>query len=150
MHTDGSKNALVPHQGTHGVAVMEAIALDAHVISGLRRKLRLLKLDIEGAEHEALKGASALLDFCPYVVCEANCEALPKFGSSIEALCGFMRACAYDVFILHPTDRLPTYVPAGIEIVPYNATYNIMKANFNLLFTTMRGLKDAWPKAVCG
>lgn len=150
MHADGSKNSLAPADGAHGTAEIEATTLDTYVSSELRRKLRLIKLDIEGAEHEALKGAESLLCLCPYVVCEANLEALPKFGSSIEALCDFMCSRNYETFILHPTDRLPTYVPAGVEIIPYNGEFGMMKLNFNLLFTSFAGLKDAWPKAVCG
>jgi len=160
MHVDGSKNSLAPHSGTHGSADIEAVALDDYVSMSLlgrlrllklgRLRLRLLKLDIEGAEMEALKGAGCPLTWYPYVVCEANMEALPKFGSSIDMLCKFMRRRDYHAFILHPTDRLPTYVPPEVEIIPYNSTAGCMKLNFNLLFTTFYGLKEAWPKAVCG
>jgi FkbM family methyltransferase len=150
MHADGSKNSLAPHSGTHGSADIEAVTLDDYVSMSLLGRLRLLKLDIEGAEMEALKDAERLLTWCPYVVCEANMEALPKFGSNIDLLCNFMRRRDYHAFILHPTDRLPTYVPPGVEIIPYNSTAGCMKLNFNLLFTTFHDLKEAWPKAVCG
>jgi FkbM family methyltransferase len=150
MHSDGSKNALSSGNGAMGSAEIEAVTLDAYASKRMYQALKLLKLDIEGCEHEALKGAEHILEHCPYVVVEANLEALPKFGSSIEALCGFMRERKFDTFILHPTDRLPTYVPPGVEIIPYNGALNVMKLNFNLLFTTMPRLVEAWPKAVCG
>lgn len=147
MCEDGSKNSLSNDHGYKAAIELPTTKLDAYVGTN---NFRLIKLDIEGAEEIALTGARLALHDCPYVVAEANSLALPKFGSSIESLCNFMRGRCYDAFILHPTDRLPTYVPPGVEIIPYNSAANAIKLNFNLLFTTFDGLKEAWPKAVCG
>ena len=148
MCEDGSKDALSAHDGSRGAAACEGIMLDEY----LPASFRLLKLDIEGAEEAALRGAEALLrdNACSYVVTELNVEAMPKLGSSIETLRAFMRERGYDPFLLHANDMLPTYVPRETKISTFNARSNLYKLNFNVLFSTFDMVAAAWPEAtVC-
>lgn len=145
MCVDGSKNALAAHGDTIRATAIEAVVLREYTVNA-----RLIKLDIEGAEEAALRGAGELVGRCPYIIAEANMKALPKFGSSIERLCAFMREKNYAVFLLHTNDRLPTFVPPGVEIVPYNPQQNVMRLNLNLLFSTFEHVAEAWPEVICG
>lgn len=68
--------------------------LDAH-LSG--ESIRLIKLDIEGAEVLALKGASSVLSRPdgPDVICEVSENGLRQLGASKEELFGMMLSYGY-------------------------------------------------------
>jgi Methyltransferase FkbM domain len=102
---------------------------------------RLIKLDIEGAEEKALRGGTSILgeEGCPYIVLELNVEALPKFGSSPESVCGFMREWGYEPFLLHANGSLPTYLPRRTHVIPN-------RLNWNVLFSTFDMVGAAWPE----
>lgn len=51
---------------------------------------KLLKVDVEGAELQVLKGATRLLSECPYIICELNPFGLRQVGDSLESLRTFM------------------------------------------------------------
>jgi FkbM family methyltransferase len=87
--------------------------LDTFVAQHGIRRLDLIKIDIEGAEKDFLKGAeSTLVRFCPTLMIELNTAALGRFGTSPAALRGEMERMGY---ALHrptwrgctPLDRLP-------------------------------------------
>jgi FkbM family methyltransferase len=139
MCADGGKNSLAPHDGTRGKEELMATALDNYVTSN--EIPRLIKLDIEGVEEKALRGAIKMLgeDGCPYIVLELNVEALPKFGSSPAQICDFMREHGYSPFLLHPNGALPTYIPRKTKVIPN-------RLNWNVLFSTMEMVGAAWPE----
>jgi len=62
--------------------------------------LRLIKMDIEGSELKALKGAGSLLqDYdLPFVICEINRFAMKQMGCSEMELRTHMTSLGYDVF----------------------------------------------------
>jgi len=139
---DGGKNSLAAHEGTRGSSDITTVVLDDYL--DLRRRLRLLKLDIEGAEEKALRGALSFLNethHCPYIVAELNIEALPKFNSSPASICDFMRERGYNLFLLHPNGALPTYVPRRTKVQP-------TRLNWNVLFSTFEAVGAAWPEIV--
>lgn len=106
---------------------------------------RLIKLDIEGAEEQALYGASKhLTEHCPYIVAELNPEALQGLGSSQESLRKFMREWGYSTFLLHRNGALPTLAPDQTSIFEgdnFNGAVNV-------LFSTVDDVGKAWPRAV--
>ncbi len=142
--SDGSKNSLAAHEGTRGALSLKAAVLNDYATPEIRPALRLMKLDIEGAELAALQGGSDFLcdpDQCPYIVMELNTEALPKFDASINKVRDFMREHGYQMFILHFNGALPTYVPRQTKVVPN-------RLNWNVLFSTFEMVSAAWPEIV--
>jgi len=80
---------------------------------------RVVKLDIEGLELAALRGASNVLDQQPILYVELNQDALARNGDSIEALDAFLskrgykffrnvgaRNAAHDNYVIREIDRL--------------------------------------------
>ncbi len=101
---------------------------------------RVIKLDIEGAEEHALRGATRHLveQACPYIVAELNLDALKRMGSSQNSLRSFMYVHGYDTFLLHKDGSYPSLLPRGVTIEP---TW----ANCNILFSTPAMVEAIWP-----
>ncbi len=58
----------------------------------------IIKMDIEGAEHEALRGMEQTLRrFKPIIVLEVHNHFLPQFNSSAEALLDWLKSLGYQI-----------------------------------------------------
>jgi FkbM family methyltransferase len=138
MTKHSGRNSLARNGETMAVVTMDAISLDM-----LDPIPRLIKLDIEGAEEAALRGASRFLyeQACPFIVCELNDGALNRLGTSQGKLRGYMREHGYGTFLLHDNGFLPTYVPRDTVI-------KSQRANVNILFSTHEKVSEAWPEVV--
>jgi FkbM family methyltransferase len=75
------------HGGWRSVSVA-TVSLDQYRDQKVGRPLRLMKMDIEGAELEALQGARQLLSqpTAPDVICEVNPDHLARFGHAPEVV----------------------------------------------------------------
>lgn len=66
----------------------------------------IIKMDIEGAEHEALLGMEQTLKkFHPILIIEVHNKFLPLFGSNSEELLGWLKTLNYQIT---PVDALET------------------------------------------
>ncbi len=97
---------------------------------------RLIKIDVEGAEHDVLRGAESLLRWhaVPYIVWELG--FLPKMGSSQEAIREYMYGFGYHTWILYPDGSLPKLVPPGCMI---SSGFVV-----NLLFASIPDVDALW------
>ncbi len=103
---------------------------------------KLVKMDIEGSELDALKGAEALLArHPPFIVLELNEPALAAMGATPADLREFMRKRGYDLFVLSEHGLLPA-------MVPQFSTLQVTRNNTNVLFSTMQDIGKAWPEVV--
>ena len=118
---------------------LDATTLDA-VIG--EKKLRLIKLDIEGAEQHALEGADYLMSYYApaYIVCELNPFALEQMGSSQAFLRTLMIHYGYSTFLLYRNGQMPKLIPPGTTIFPAHIT--------NILFSSPGAVSDAWPEEI--
>jgi FkbM family methyltransferase len=70
------------------------------------RGLDLMKLDIEGSELRALKGATKVIErFRPVLLVEYNRLALRRAGTNWRELDRYLEDCAYDRFIFNQTQH---------------------------------------------
>jgi FkbM family methyltransferase len=87
--------------------------------------LSFMKLDIEGAELFALRGAERLVaEHKPTVVCEVNPWFLEGFGQDVDALVGFFADRGYAVYRCDEESSAPRLVPVSRpEIVEDNYVF---------------------------
>lgn len=103
------------------------------------RRPKLVKLDIEGSELAALRGAHALLcePALEFVVCEFNDSQLALFGASAGEIRRLMGAYGFDTYLLAPTGGMPVFVPPNVAIR--------MEYVSNVLFARTPALAKYWP-----
>ena len=135
----GGMNSLSDYQPMLGKKILQGISL-----STWHTTPRLIKLDIEGAEEFALRGAQKhLTNGVPYIVCELNQKALKGLGSTQESLRKFMRDWGYSTFLLFRDGELPCLVPDKTAIFEANDS----NGTVNVLFSTIEKVSNAWPRA---
>ncbi|MDE2099022.1 MAG: FkbM family methyltransferase [Patescibacteria group bacterium] len=105
----------------------------------------VMKMDIEGAEVEALLGAKNMFDKATvkYCICEINENALNRFGHEAQDLFSFFEQRYYDRFILHFDGRLPSFVS-------YDWRLKIPRHNTNMLFSRLEWLAELYPELTDG
>jgi len=97
---------------------IELIRLDDYVASKGIKRVDVIKLDIEGNELAALRGAEQTLrTFRPCLVFEVNPYWLRKMGASPPELLSYLRSLSYDVRQMTsvPTRRGRTVSPEETE-----------------------------------
>jgi FkbM family methyltransferase len=96
-------NHLAPAEGEAGaVESVTLTTLDAVVGPIDRRRLTLIKLDLEGAEHAALQGAREVVrEARPHIIIEIEESHLRRLGSSAEEVLGLLGTQGYRFFQVH-------------------------------------------------
>lgn len=133
---DTGLSCVAPFEHVVTTLPVKAITLDRWCLNYDQRP-RLLKLDIEGAEEQALLGATGMLaKGIDFIVCEINSIALSRFGSSQYDLRGLMQRKGYEMFTLHENGDEPTPVDPMASVEG--------PQNFNVLFSTQAKVREAW------
>jgi FkbM family methyltransferase len=116
---------------------VSSASLDELILPG--REIRLIKIDVEGAEQRVLQGAQAIIasQRPPYIVAELHAFALAQFGHSQESLRALMAGYGYETFLIYAANTPPIMVPAGSRIES--------SAIFSLLFSTPAAIAKCWP-----
>jgi FkbM family methyltransferase len=97
-----SKNA----QSTRSVSVKVVPLADLLAAHGPAR-VDVLKIDVEGAEHQVLQGAREVLKrYRPVIITEADSSHLESFGASRHGIIGFLTEAGYDCEPLTECDIL--------------------------------------------
>jgi FkbM family methyltransferase len=78
--------------------------LDDFIGSTGSRRVKAIKIDVEGSELAVLSGARLLLEqhAVPFIVAEINRFALTAMGTSEAALRGFMTMLGYETYVFQP------------------------------------------------
>ena len=102
-------------------------------------RVRLVKIDTEGADHLVLKGARNLLssERPPLVLCELHEFGMARMATSQAAMRDYMAGFGYESFMIYYDGSLPHLVPRGTRI----------QSQFicNILFSSMWELDRYWP-----
>jgi FkbM family methyltransferase len=108
------------------------------------KEIRLIKIDVEGAEQRVLQGAHALMasQRPPFVFAELHPFALARFGHSQESLRALMAGHGYATFLTYAPDKPPMMVPADARIES--------SVILNLLFSTPAAIAECWPASRAG
>jgi FkbM family methyltransferase len=96
----GSSSFAPPGELSGGkVEQVQTVLLDEAIPDVYRSRLRLLKLDLEGAEYAALRGAQEILAACqPDLLIEMEPENLARQGASASTLCDLLKSYGYRFF----------------------------------------------------
>ena len=101
----------------------EVATLDSLLSEGDRSRVRLIKLDVEGSEFAALKGADATIDAShPRVIVECNAETAAAFGYSFAEVERWFYDRAYVGFIWR-TARWVELASNEADTAPHNVLF---------------------------
>jgi len=132
--------------GTAAKRTVPVTTIDAEWEALGRPDVSVIKIDIEGAEMEALKGATACrAAYRPNLLLEWNAENLAAFHCPPESLLTFARTNGYDIFSLPdlalvdrgPVLRLKMLATENFLLVP-----NPPSSDWNVYYGSFRGLRD--------
>lgn len=83
------------------IETVKTVTIDNYVKRENIERVDVIKIDIEGSEPDALKGATETINrFHPLIVCELNVRALESGGSSCAALCRQFELMNYEPYQL--------------------------------------------------
>jgi FkbM family methyltransferase len=91
-------SSFVPGEGGGRKLLVPVVTLDmlAETLAG--QTVRVVKLDLEGAEHEALRGATQMLEQRPHLLIEVVPSMLERMGTSASAMISDLRELGYEFF----------------------------------------------------
>lgn len=93
----GTVNSLVERADDTNVEEVSLVTLDTYLSPSDRMEVRILKIDVEGAELDVLRGAQELIDSArPIVIAEAN---------DVQGLAAWLSARGYRPFTYAPERR---------------------------------------------
>ena len=123
---------------------MQSTTIDKLMIKETAAKVRLIKIDTEGAEQKILEGAQGLLSTVrpPFIVAEINPHGLLQSGCDETTLRKYMSQFGYEAFAMHANGAMPALIPHDTRINKPD-DYHIC----NVLFSDMPSIAAAWPTA---
>lgn len=102
---------------------------------------RVIKMDIEGSEYEALQGWLQNNWRCPYIAIEYNLTALDRAGYTGRQLRSMMKDHGYDLWLLFSDGMMPM-------LVPWTTQVGTTRQNVNVLFAAPNDVGLLWPEIV--
>jgi FkbM family methyltransferase len=138
-HDFNKKSAIEPklHKVTTstGNEMIEKLNIDVS-------KIKLIKMDVEGAELAILKGSSKLFTphKTPCIVLEINSFGLHELGTTQKEVKEFFTSQGYQCFTMSDTGQFPKLIPNRIDVAS--------NAVFNLVFSTIEYLENFWDHEV--
>jgi FkbM family methyltransferase len=105
-----------------GVSMLDTI-LQAESVT----KIKLIKIDTEGAEHNILRGAQKIIETCrvPFIICEINRTGLEHMGTDEDNFRVFMQDLGYETYLLQDVaPKLQRLFPA--QHVKGNFVFNVV------------------------
>lgn len=127
----GSSSLRSPDTNATVEIKVRTVLVDQCLGPDVKERVKLVKVDVEGAELLALEGMRDLLsrDNGPDVMCEVTDRFLQNFGGSEHLLLRWMRERGYHAFRIEGSELEPIQQPLGI--VQYNALFTKRKQCFS-------------------
>src|SRR5215469_7146615 len=133
LRAEGGRNSLFPGHSQSSKTMTPCTLQDFW-----KYNVKLIKLDIEGAEQAAMQFEGTLS--APFVIAEMNDFALRYMGGSAAEFRQWMEAkWGYATFLLQRDGSLPVLVPRKVNLVT-------TRQNVNVLFSGMTSVEHAWPE----
>lgn len=103
---------------TNEIITVDATTIDNFVISNQidPANIKLLKIDIEGYELQALKGATQTLNSIPYIMCEYSPEYMKKGGIDPEELLQLLSNYNYKPYLFSHHKKVATNLKELLRI----------------------------------
>lgn len=112
------------HVSDKGDLEISVVRLDDYVAKHNLPPPDWIKIDIEGLELPALRGAERILrDHHPTVICEIN-HLYGRFGTTIPDFLGYMRSLGYEIHRLKDGELEPIQGAETFEDLGYSANWN--------------------------
>lgn len=103
-------NSMYKTTGYSEIESVQTLTIDTICAENGVNDVRLIKIDIEGAEYNCLLGAQKTIErYRPIVLCEFNRIAAEAAGYDLSLLYGFFKERDYEAFLLdeHAQQLLP-------------------------------------------
>jgi FkbM family methyltransferase len=129
----GATSLRAPENDTGERVTVPTIALDMYVRTRGISRVDVMKLDIEGAELDALRGGERVLIDNPDVriIFETYEPAARAFGRSNADVSGFLRTLGFEIFKIEPDARLTPYPEREFGHTAFNALATRSIAGFH-------------------
>ena len=120
---------------------IDSVTLDGYFDSRTER-IRVLKIDTEGAEEKILRGAESLLRLgrIDFVVAELHEMGLQELGSNQMTLRNFMASIGFECYLMDYSGQYPRHIQSTVPIQS--------RLIVNLLFCTPQSLTQVWSRCV--
>lgn len=113
------KHSLVPFDGAERVEVEARTLADLYRSEGLEgRTISLLKIDIEGAEHQAFVGAGDVLQRCAVIASEVSPKFLKRAGIDLDEHLDVVCSQGFTLFEIHDDKRVTPCTPDQLRDSP--------------------------------
>lgn len=118
---DGAYAHIESQQKASGGILARSITLDAYIEQHAIARVDVLKVDVEGAEFDVLRGAASLLghsECAPRIIMvEMFSDFLNDFDASIPALLAYLAGFGYQPYYAQPGGRLAPYRSDDVDKV---------------------------------
>jgi len=92
----------------HGAVDVEVVPVDQIVCEAALPRVDVMKIDVEGAEGQVIRGAQETLSrFCPLLIVELDREREKAFGDEPEAIMSYLRDLGYALYALQRHRLIP-------------------------------------------
>jgi|GEM_PF-548069 len=136
------KHSLVPFEGARTVTVPSKTIAQIYAQRGhVGRTISLLKIDIEGAEHQAFLGAGEVLKRCAVIVSEVSPKFLKRAGVDLDEHVNVIRRRGFAMFVVDGDARVTACTPDQLRDAP--------KAR-NVVYVRKDLLKSTWARELLG